>query len=223
MKVMVSSCTHSLRSRSSKFRPKRPLVLPLAPEAAPLSTSGPTTQHLHVTGREISALGPASERHRNPPFGIQVARALLSDSEGSPEQKVALSNWGGNLERWGAAWAAASEGAFEHAAAPRRLAERDRLDGEALRRSEWHELPSRTSHREGYVEVGPVVPSLAHQRQRAAGVRLDELEAVGTRLQHICTIYAREARGRGRMQQRLSPNVFEAGVCASSRLPPMGL
>ena len=214
---MVSSCTHSLRRRSSKFRPKRPLVLPLAPEAGPLSTSGPTTQHLHVTGREISALGPASERHRNPPFGIQVARALLSDSEGNPEQL-----------RWesravGAAWAAASEGAFEHAAAPRRLAERDRLDGEAPRRSERHKLPSRTSHREGYVEVGPVVPSLAHQRQRAAGVRLDELEAVGTRLQHICTIYAREARGRGRMQQRLSPNVFEAGVCASSRLPPMGL
>ena len=60
LKVMVSSCTHSLRRRSSKLRPKRPLVLPLAPEASaepspdPLSTSGPTTQHLHVTGGEIS-------------------------------------------------------------------------------------------------------------------------------------------------------------------------
>eukprot|EP00964_Phaeocystis_antarctica_P015706 scaffold8700_cov62-Phaeocystis_antarctica.AAC.8 len=81
-------------------------------------------------------------------------------------------------------------------AAPRRLAERDRLDGEAPRRSERHELPVGTPHQEGDVQVGAVVPSLTHQRQGAAGVRLDELEAVGARLWP----YAREARGCSRMQ-----------------------
>jgi hypothetical protein len=187
LKVMVSSCTHSLRRRSSKLRPKRPLVLPLAPEASaepspdPLSTSGPTTQHLHVTGGEISCRdqrlragigAPPQPSLRRP----QAAWALLSDPDGSPELL------GGNLERWVAVWAAASEGVCDRAAAPRRLAKRDRLDGEAPRRSERHELAVRISHREGYVQVGPIVPSLAHQRQRAAGVRLDELESVGARL-----------------------------------------
>lgn len=80
---------------------------------------------------------------------------------------------------------AGRRGIVTHAAAPRRLVERDRLDGEAPRRGEWHKLAVQASHREGDVEVGPVMPSLAHQRQGAAGVRLDELEAVCARLQPV--------------------------------------